>query len=218
MTPMTFRTLSIKGKLMLVTMLTSSVALLVASAGFLVYDLVAFRDRMSQDLMTEARIIGANSAAGLAFHDERAATEILAALKARDETVSAALYTPNGELFASYLRDGDARLPPRSLGNGYQFENHRLEVSQTVVLHGEVLGTLQIVSDMRHWDARLRRYTSIVFILMFGSAASRSCSRRSCRRSSPDRFSIWNKRCGPSRTTRTSRCGRPSRMTTKLAR
>ena len=130
MTPMTFRTLSIKGKLMLVTMLTSSVALLVASAGFLVYDLVAFRDRMSQDLMTEARIIGANSAAGLAFHDERAATEILAALKARDETVSAALYTPNGELFASYLRDGDARLPPRSLGNGYQFENHRLEVSQ----------------------------------------------------------------------------------------
>ena len=100
MTPMNFRTLSIKGKLMLITMLTSSVALLVASAGFLVYDLVAFRDRMSQDLMTEARIIGANSAAGLAFHDERAVGEILAALKARDETVAAALYTPNGELFA----------------------------------------------------------------------------------------------------------------------
>jgi signal transduction histidine kinase/CheY-like chemotaxis protein len=168
---MSFRTLSIKGKLMLVTMLTSSVALLVASAGFLVYDLVAFRDRMSQDLMTEARIIGANSAAGLAFHDERAATEILAALKARDETVSAAIYTPNGELFASYVRDGDARLPERSHGEGYQFANHRLEVSQAVVLHGEVLGTLQIVSDMRHWDARLRRYTSIVFILMLGSAA-----------------------------------------------
>jgi hypothetical protein len=148
---MSFRTLSIKGKLMLITMLTSSVALLVASAGLLVYDLVAFRDRMSQDLMTEARIIGANSAAGLAFHDERAATEILAALKARDETVSAALYTPNGELFASYLRDGAARLPSRSRGDGYEFENHRLEVSQAVVLHGEVLGTLQIVSDMRHW-------------------------------------------------------------------
>jgi len=168
---MSFRTLSIKGKLMLITMLTSSVALLVASAGFLVYDLVAFRDRMSQDLMTEARIIGANSAAGLAFHDERAATEILAALKARDETISAALYTPNGELFASYLRDGDTRLPQQSRGDGYRFENHRLEVSQAVVLHGEVLGTLQIVSDMRHWDARLRRYTSIVFILMLGSAA-----------------------------------------------
>jgi signal transduction histidine kinase/CheY-like chemotaxis protein/Skp family chaperone for outer membrane proteins len=170
MTPLNFRTLSIKGKLMLITMLTSSVALLVASAGFLVYDLVAFRARMSQDLMTEARIIGANSAAGLAFHDERAVGEILAALKARDETVSAALYAPNGELFASYLRAGAAALPPRPQGSGYRFENDRLEVSQQIVLHGEALGTLQIVSDMRHWDARLKRYTGIVFFLMFGAA------------------------------------------------
>ncbi len=167
---MSFRTLSIKGKLMLITMLTSSVALLVASAGFLVYDLVAFRDRMSQDLMTEARIIGANSAAGLAFHDERAVGEILAALKARDETVAAALYTPNGERFAVYLRDDAASVPPRPKASGYHFENHRLEVSQEVVLHGEALGTLQIVSDMRHWDARIKRYTTIVFILMFGAA------------------------------------------------
>ena len=170
MTPISFRTLSIKGKLMLITMLTSSVALLVASAGFLVYDLVAFRARMSQDLMTEARIIGANSAAGLAFHDERAVGEILAALKARDETVSAALYTPNGELFASYLRAGAAGLPPRPQGSGYHFENDRLEVSQQIVLHGEALGTLQIVSDMRHWDARLKRYFNIVFFLMVGAA------------------------------------------------
>jgi signal transduction histidine kinase/CheY-like chemotaxis protein/Skp family chaperone for outer membrane proteins len=170
MTPISFRTLSIKGKLMLVTMLTSSVALLVASAGFLVYDLVAFRARMSQDLMTEARIIGANTAAGLAFHDERAVGEILAALKARDETVSAALYTPNGELFASYLRADVAGLPPRRQGSGYHFADNRLEVSQQIVLHGEALGTLQIVSDMRHWDARLKRYTNIVFFLMFGAA------------------------------------------------
>jgi signal transduction histidine kinase/DNA-binding response OmpR family regulator/Skp family chaperone for outer membrane proteins len=167
---MSFRTLSIKGKLMLITMLTSSVALLVASAGFLVYDLVAFRARMSQDLMTEARIIGANSAAGLAFHDERAVGEMLAALRARDETVSAAVYTPTGELFASYLRDGAASVPPRSPGSGYRFENDRLEVSQGIVLHGEVLGTMQIVSDMRHWDARLRHYTGIVLILMLGAA------------------------------------------------
>ena len=81
MTPMTFRTLSIKGKLMLVTMLTSSVALLTSRRqGSWSTTWSRFRDRMSQDLMTEARIIGADSAAGLAFHDERAATEILAAL------------------------------------------------------------------------------------------------------------------------------------------
>ena len=75
-----------------------------------------------------------------------------------------------GNSLPSYLRDDAASVPPRSKGSGYHFENHRLEVSQEVVLHGEALGTLQIVSDMRHWDARLKRYTSIVFILMFGAA------------------------------------------------
>ena len=121
--------------------------------------------------MTEARIIGANSAAGLAFHDERAVGEILAALKARDETVvGGSVYAERGTLCRHICGTTHASVPPRSQGSGYHFENHRLEVSQEVVLHGEALGTLQIVSDMRHWDARLKRYTTIVFILMFGAA------------------------------------------------
>ena len=169
---MSFRRLSIKGKLMLITMMTSSVALLISSAGFLVYDLVAFRTRMSHDLMTEARVIGSNSAAGLAFHDERAVREILSALQARDETVWAAVYKPDGELFASYLRSdaNAATVAVRSRGSGFRFADNRLEVFHDIVLHGERLGTLQIVSDMRHWDARLKRYTGIVFILMIGAA------------------------------------------------
>ena len=46
---MTFRSLSIKRKLMLITMLTSSLALLLASLGFLAYDSMAARARMSHD-------------------------------------------------------------------------------------------------------------------------------------------------------------------------
>jgi hypothetical protein len=39
------RILSIKRKLMLITMSTSTVALLLASIGFVVYDMVAFRSQ-----------------------------------------------------------------------------------------------------------------------------------------------------------------------------
>ena len=42
-------------------------ALLLASVGFVVFDLVAFRSQMSDDLMTQAEIVGANSMAALAF-------------------------------------------------------------------------------------------------------------------------------------------------------
>jgi signal transduction histidine kinase/DNA-binding response OmpR family regulator/HAMP domain-containing protein len=169
---MTFRSFSIKRKLMLITMLTSSLALLLASAGFVVYDTIAFRSRMSHDLMTQAKIIGSNSTAALAFHDERTVTEMLSALKAKDEIVAAVIYSPAGELVASYRRDGtdESAFPPGPEGSGYRFEANRLNVWHEIVLHGERLGTLYIGSDMRYWNARLQRYTGIVAILMLGAA------------------------------------------------
>ena len=99
---MTFKDMSIKRKLMLITIVTSSLALLLASIGFVVYDLTAFRARMSQDLMTQAKIIGANSTAALAFRDDNAVREILSALRAKDEVEAAAIYTPDGRVFAVY--------------------------------------------------------------------------------------------------------------------
>ena len=94
------RALSIKRKLMLITMSTSTVALLLASVGVVVYDLVAFRSQMGDDLMTQAQIVGANSMAALALRDGPAAREMLSALKAREGIVAAALYAPDGELVA----------------------------------------------------------------------------------------------------------------------
>ena len=116
---MTFKDMSIKRKLMLITIVTSSLALLLASIGFVVYDLTAFRARMSQDLMTQAKIIGANSTAALAFRDENAVREILSALRAKDEIEAAAIYTPDGRVFAVYRRGPDgSTIPPGSRSAG----------------------------------------------------------------------------------------------------
>src|ERR1700719_3389132 len=90
---MNLKNLSIKRKLMLITMLTSGLAVVLSSAGFLIYDLISFRNSLSQDLMTQADIIGYNSAAAMAFKDEAAATATLSALQAKQDIVSAVLYT-----------------------------------------------------------------------------------------------------------------------------
>src|SRR6266550_1478323 len=90
---MNLKDLSIKRKLMLITMLTSGVAVVLSSAGFLIYDLISFRNSLSQDLMTQADIIGYNSAAAMAFKDEASATVTLSALQAKQDIVSAVLYT-----------------------------------------------------------------------------------------------------------------------------
>lgn len=151
---MTFFThASIKRKLMVITTVTSSLALLVASAGFIVYDLAAFRTRMSQDLVTQAEIISANSMAALAFRDERTVSEFLGALRAKEEIEAAAIYTPDGRVFAVYHRDPERRtaLPSRPEAAGYRFDENALRVFHGIVLHEQSLGTLYIQSDMQQW-------------------------------------------------------------------
>ena len=166
------RVLSIKRKLMLITMSTSTVALLLASVGFVVYDMVAFRSQMSDDLMTQAEIVGANSMAALAFRDGPAAREILSALKAREGIVAAALYAPDGALLADYRRDNATTraVPARPDASGSRFEDNYLRVFHRIDLHGQTLGTVYVESDMQQWHERVTRYTGIVGVLMLGAA------------------------------------------------
>jgi signal transduction histidine kinase/CheY-like chemotaxis protein len=170
---MNLQNLSIKRKLMLITMLTSSAALVLSSASFLIYDLISFRHLLTLDLMTQAQIIGYNSAAAMAFRDEAAATATLSALTAKEDIVAAVLYSPDGKIFAHYFPNGTAHpsaLPGRSQENGYRFEGGYLEVFHEVTLNGERVGTLFLQSDMRQWSVRARRYSGIVgiFVLISG--------------------------------------------------
>ena len=178
---MNLKNLSIKRKLTLITMLTSVLALLLASLGFLTYDLIAFRRLMSHDLMTQAEIIGSNSTAALAFNDESTATETLSALKAKEEITAAALYTPDGSLFARYHRQGknEIPLPAQPEDERIFFEKNHLKVFHEIVMHDQTLGFLYLESDMQQWYARLNRYAMILGILLVGSAffAFLLCSR-----------------------------------------
>src|SRR5205085_11296633 len=137
---MNFLNLSIKRKLILMTMLTSSLALLFSSVSFLIYDLISFRHLLTQDLATQAEIIGYNSAAAIAFKDEPAASATLSALTAKGDIVAAALYSPNGQMFAHYFRGGKTlpdTLPTCSAQKPYRFEGQYLEVCHDVALNGD---------------------------------------------------------------------------------
>ena len=169
---MNLKNLSIKRKLMLITMLTSGVAVVLSSAGFLIYDLTSFRHSLSQDLMTQAEIIGYNSAAAMAFRDESAATVTLSALQAKEDIVSAVLYTHDGKIFAQYFHGNAPRpgLPAPPQERGYRFKGTYLEVFRDVTLNGEPVGILFLQSDMRQWNSRAKRYATIFlsFVLISG--------------------------------------------------
>src|ERR1700704_2619193 len=130
---MHLKDLSIKRKLTLITLWTSSLALVLSSVSFLIYDLITFRHLLTQDLVTQAEIIGNNSAAAMAFKDKVAATATLWALKAKEDIVSAALYTTDGHEFSYYART-KANTPPLNSpqSRDFHFTGGYLEVSRDV--------------------------------------------------------------------------------------
>jgi signal transduction histidine kinase/CheY-like chemotaxis protein len=173
---MNFHNLSIKRKLTLITMLTSSAALVLSALSFLIYDLVAFRHLLVQDLRTQAEIIGYNSAGAMEFKDVPAATATLTALTAKEDIVAAVLYSVDGKEFAHYSRANDIFpriLPPLLQDQGYRFYGGYLQVFHDVTLNGEHLGTLFLQSDMRQWSVRAKRYGGIlcIFVLISGTFA-----------------------------------------------
>jgi len=169
---MILRNLSIKRKLTLITMLTSCIAMVLSSASFLIYDLLSFRNLLSQDLTTQAQIIAYNSAAAMAFKDEASANVTLSALTAKDDVVAAVLYSSDGRMFAHYFRSTTPNpvLPDKLQEKGYRFNDNFIEVFSDVTLRGERLGTLFVQSDLQRWNTRAHRYAGIlgVFVLVSG--------------------------------------------------
>jgi signal transduction histidine kinase/ActR/RegA family two-component response regulator len=99
MRPGLFTRLSIKQKQMLILMLTSLVALLLASAGFVIYETMTFEAGMKSDLHRLALQIGRDNSSAVIFANPEAAQKSLAGfLQDRPEIVGACIYSGDGIL------------------------------------------------------------------------------------------------------------------------
>ena len=152
------RSLSINTKLTLIIMGTSLVALSLAAAAFVAYDVMSFRERIASDLATLSAAIGHASAAAISFDDQKGAEDLLAGLKANPHIVSACIFKPDGAVFARYLRasSGEVSLPVLRPPGRY-------------IEDGDRLGVIFVRSDMEELNARVRRYGWIVAAVVIGS-------------------------------------------------
>jgi two-component system, sensor histidine kinase and response regulator len=168
------RNRSIRQKLTRIILFTCAVAISLACTIFAAYDLVTFRREMAEDLMTAARMTGANSTAALEFRDAAAARETLASLRAKPHVVEACLYNENGSELARYSRDasnaGFAAPPPQT--DATIFSRGALLVFQQIHLRSEMAGTIYIRSDLEELYTRVYRFLSIAGIIILASFAT----------------------------------------------
>src|SRR2546426_10167231 len=139
-----FYKLSIKTKLIILTMLTTSFSFLLACSAFVFNDLRTFEEEMVKETISDAEIIASNSTAALSFGHHNNATETLASLRSVPSISDARIVDLDGKVFAEYSRDGSSppqwRAPPP--GGGHRFGGDCLQLSRNISLNGTIVGAV----------------------------------------------------------------------------
>jgi len=150
-------------------LITSALALVLASGAFLAYDYVSFRSSMENRLLLLTELMATQTSPALAFNDPRVASEILGTLTAAKHVVSAAIYTKNGALLTKYLRgDSHETQVPGSPGpDGAHFNGGFLDIARPVSADGERLGTITLRSDLQEATTRIQLNIVIVGVTLF---------------------------------------------------
>ncbi|MBX3586403.1 MAG: HAMP domain-containing protein [Ramlibacter sp.] len=161
---------SIRHKLNWVVLVTTFVALSLAALALVVFDLRSYQQTWERDLQTQADLLGMATEPALTFNDSRAARENLALLRARPNVSAAAVYRPDGTVFATYARDASPLAPPPVQAEGVRVDEAGLVAFKRIASEGELLGTVYLRADDERLD-RLRQYLGVMGVVVVASLA-----------------------------------------------
>jgi two-component system, sensor histidine kinase and response regulator len=166
---MNIRDLPIRQKLGGLILAASLFAVILACVGFAIYERQTIHADIADELATLADTLGANTAASLAFNDQKTAREMMEALRTEHHVLGACLYDNRGQIFAAYRRTDVAsafRMPPPSADGAY-FTPDTVALFRSVYLERDKTGSIAIVSDLTGIRARFLEYSKIALLVLF---------------------------------------------------
>lgn len=153
-----FERLAIGGKLTLLAILVSGMALLLAGIVLTVADYRADQQEMGRRLETQANITARDSAAAVAFDDHEAATRSLSALSADSSIVAAEIHYAQGGVLARFGRDL-ASAPDR---------NQFVHVKADIELDG-IIGSLHLWAKRDELNEGILQRTMLLALVIVGA-------------------------------------------------
>jgi PAS domain S-box-containing protein len=163
---------SIRHKFNFVLMATTLLALLLAGAALVAFDLRSRLTAIEDDLVAQADVMALVSSPALAFDDPKVAAENLSVLRAKPDVVSAAIFGIKGNLFATYrsLASAVPEVPTQPRAGGVIVEGDWVEVWRPIMARQERIGTVYLLA--RHeLLARALEYLGVLSAILAGSLA-----------------------------------------------
>ncbi|TAJ93890.1 MAG: EAL domain-containing protein [Gammaproteobacteria bacterium] len=147
------------------SLLSVAIALLIAGGLLTLFQYWSLSATYRLDLSVQARIVGDNVQAAVAFADRQAATEILQSLHASETIIAAVILDAEGNPLAAYERTGG---DPAAANPFDAAIWGKVEVTQPIVYRGASLGTLQLTGSQGQILIRLAIFagtTLLAFVL-----------------------------------------------------
>jgi signal transduction histidine kinase len=163
---------SIRIRLMALTAITSSCALLLACAAFWSYESVLYMQTLRRETLTIAQMLADSSAAALTFDDKKATKEVADTLHAEPRVLQACFYDQAENIIGIYRRSGDeAQCPPRPEPiTRFHLSWKQLFVFYPVTVNTEPVGTVFLKVGLTEMYMRSLRYGLIsVLVLCFAA-------------------------------------------------
>jgi signal transduction histidine kinase len=163
--------LSIRWRLVLAALVTTTVVQLFAGVILAAYDSKVFREQKRQEVRAEASILASSVTASLTFSDAKVTHEYLDALKANPEIVAAGVYGADNLLFAGYERDsvGPHLVPDTARPAGQYAEDDGLTVIVPVSEGETLLGSVYLRARVQTVWVRLFHYGGITLAVLAAS-------------------------------------------------
>lgn len=161
-----FRDAPIKRKLVLVILMTTSLALVLMAGAVVGYELLTFRAAITTNTGVLAQVVGSISTSSLAFDNKEDAAEVLNVLSAERQITAAAIYDAAGNIFARFPKNApDALIPEKPGEMGSSMHATHLVIFQPITQTDEhQLGTIYLRADLREMYSRLMVYGGLVIV------------------------------------------------------
>jgi len=168
----TLYNLSIRNKLIGITLFVTILALGIGFTLVIVSNIKSFKEDMKNNTVVMAQVIGEYCVSPLVFADSEGAEEILATLADVPSITKARIYDSDGGLFASFeTSEEPVALSPVVQGRSSEFLGNYLHVYQPIVYKDDYYGTIYLQASTQLLNAKIRGYLRYMTLLMVGLTA-----------------------------------------------
>ncbi|HTV14808.1 MAG TPA: ATP-binding protein [Acidobacteriaceae bacterium] len=172
--------LPIRVRLMVLSTVTSTCALVLACLTFWTYETAINLQTLHREATTIAQMLGDGVSAALTFNDAVAARETANTLRAEPRVAQACFYTLTGRAIASYQRRDEAAVCPESRTlQSFRFSWGHASLYYPVSLNHEIVGSLYLRIGLAEIYTRSLRYGLIsAIVLLLASVFALGISAR----------------------------------------